>query len=265
MTAPAEPRDLDPVNWYGLWTLYLKEVHRFVKVPGQTVLGPMVTTLLMLAIFSVALGGAFQVVGDVPYLQFLAPGLVMMSMMTNSFAQTSSSLVMAKIQGNIVDLLMPPLSPAEIAAGIVLGGVTRGLVTGTMLVVALQPFADLAPLHPGYILFHATAASMAMALIGTIGGIWADKFDHISLVTNFVVTPFAFLSGTFYSVERLPGVLYTLSQYNPFFYMIDGFRYGFIGAADGSLSAGLAAMSGLNVCLWLICHRMLVTGYKLKA
>ncbi|MEE8274135.1 MAG: ABC transporter permease [Alphaproteobacteria bacterium] len=253
-----------PVNWYGAWTLYLKEVWRFLKVPAQTVLAPTASTLLMLAIFSLALGGAQRVVGGVAYIEFLAPGLVMMSMITNSFAQTSSSLVMSKLQGNIVDLLMPPLTPAEIALAFLLGGVTRGLVTGVFLTAALQPFVTLAPQHPGLIVFHAVAASSALALIGVVGGIWAERFDHISAVTHFVVTPFAFLSGTFYSVERLPGVFYTLSQFNPFFYMIDGFRYGFIGEADGSLAAGVAVMIGLNVALWLVCHRLLVTGYRLK-
>ena len=253
-----------PVNWCGLGTLYWKEVWRFLKVPGQTVVAPMATTLLMLAVFSLALGGAMRVTGGMPFLEFLAPGLVMMSVIQSSFANTSSSLVMQKIQGNIVDLLMAPLTPVEVAIGLVFGGVTRGLLTAVILIVAMQPFVDLAPQHMGYVLFHAVMASMALALIGTIGGIWAEKFDHISVVTNFVITPFAFLSGTFYSVERLPGIWRTLSEYNPFFYMIDGFRYGFTGVSDGSLTAGIATLIGINIVLWLICHRLLASGYKLK-
>ena len=253
-----------PVNWCGLGTLYWKEVWRFLKVPGQTVLAPTATALLMLAVFSLALGGAMRVTGGMPFLEFLAPGLVMMSVIQSSFANTSSSLVMQKVQGNIVDLLMAPLTPGEVAVGLVFGGVTRGLLTAVILIVAMQPFVDLVPQHIGYVLFHAVMASMALALIGTIGGIWAEKFDHISVVTNFVITPFAFLSGTFYSVERLPGVWRTLSEFNPFFYMIDGFRYGFTGISDGSLTAGIATLIGINIVLWLICHRLLASGYKLK-
>ncbi|MFQ5784910.1 MAG: ABC transporter permease [Alphaproteobacteria bacterium] len=252
------------VNWYGAWTLYHKEVRRFLKVPAQTLIAPTATTLLMLAIFALALGGRMRVVGDVPYLEFLAPGLVMMSIITNAFANTSSSLVMSKLQGNIVDLLMPPLTAAEIAGAFLLGGLTRGLVTGVVLALALQPFVTLVPQHPGFVLFHAVAASTALAMIGTIGGIWAERFDHISVVTHFVITPFAFLSGTFYSVERLPGALHTLTRFDPFFYMIDGFRYGFIGEADGSLAIGIAVMCVLNLALWLICHRLLESGYKLR-
>ena len=252
------------VNWYGLWTLYLKEVRRFLKVPAQTLLAPTATALLLLAIFALALGGAVRVVRGIPFIEFLAPGLVMMAVIQSAFANTSSSLVISKIQGNIVDLLMTPLGAGEIMLGFMLGGVTRGLVTGTVLVAALQPFVALAPQHPGFVVFHAAAASMALALLGVIGGIWAEKFDHIAAVTNFVVTPLAFLSGTFYSVERLPGVWHAVSQLNPFFYMIDGFRYGFIGTADGSLAAGIAVMIGLNLVLVLACHRLLASGYKLK-
>ncbi len=253
-----------PVNWYGLWTLYRKEVWRFLKIPAQTLIAPMVSTLLILAVFGLALGGRGRFVGDVPFLVFLPPGLVMMAMIGAAFANTSSSLIMAKLQGNIVDILMTPLEAGEIAFAFLMGGITRGLFTGVVLVLALQPFVEIAPQHPGFVLFHAVAASAALAMIGLIGGVWAERFDHVSVVTNFVITPFAFLSGTFYSVERLPGALHTLSRFNPFFYMIDGFRYGFIGVADGDLGIGVAVMLGLNVALWLVCHRMLASGYRLK-
>ncbi len=253
-----------PVNGYGTWSLYLKEVRRFLKVPAQTLLAPAASALLMLAIFSLALGGAVRVVAGVPFTEFLAPGLLMMAMIQASFANTSSGLVMAKIQGNIVDLLMSPLTPAEITLGLTLAGITRGAVTGVVLVIVMQPFATLAPQHPEYVVFHAVGASMALSLVGMLGGIWAEKFDHIAAVTNFVVTPLAFLSGTFYSVERLPGVWHAVSQFNPVFYMIDGFRYGFIGVADGSLATGFAVVIGLNLFLLFACHRLLASGYKLK-
>ena len=253
------------INWYGLRTLYLKEVWRFIKVPTQTVLAPMATSLLMLTIFSLALGGALRVMGGVPFLEFLAPGLIMMVMIQTSFSHASSSLVMAKIQGNIVDLLMTPMASTEIGLAISLGGVTRALFTATALGLVMQPFVTAVPLHPGAVLFFAVTGSMAMATLGVIGGIWADKFDHMAAATNFVITPLAFLSGTFYSVDRLPGIWHTLSQLNPFFYMIDGFRYGFTGTADGSLVVGVIVMLTINPLLWLACHRMLASGYKLKS
>ena len=252
------------LNWFGAYTLYCKEVRRFLKVPAQTVIAPMATTLLFLAVFSLALGGADRAMAGVPLLNFLAPGLIIMAMMQSSFANASSSLIMAKIQGTIVDLLMTPLGPLEMMIGFVLGGATRGLITGAVLLLAVQPFVTLAPMHLGYVLFHAVAASIMLALLGLLGGLWAEKFDHISAVTNFVITPLAFLSGTFYSVDRLPGAWRGISQLNPFFYAIDGFRYGFIGHADGGLVTGLVVLTVVDIILWLVCLRLLASGYKLK-
>ncbi len=252
------------LNWYGAYTLYTKEVRRFLKVPAQTVIAPMATTLLFLAVFSLAIGGANRSMHGVPFLNFLAPGLIVMAMMQSAFANTSSSLIMAKIQGTIVDLLMTPLGPAELMFGYVLGGMTRGLITGAVLLLAVQPFVTVLPVHLGFVLFHAVAASIMLALLGLLGGLWAEKFDHISAVTNFVITPLAFLSGTFYSVDRLPGVWRDISQLNPFFYVIDGFRYGFIGRADGDIATGFAVLVVIDVALWIICYRLLASGYKLK-
>jgi ABC-2 type transport system permease protein len=258
------PRTLGAVNWIGLWTLYRKEVFRFLKVFTQTVAAPVVTTLLFYAIFALALGGLVRQAGSVPFLVFLAPGLVMMSMAQNAFANTSSSVMIAKVQGNIVDVLMPPLAPLELAVGYVAGGVTRGLLVGLVTFAAIRPFVAIGVHDPFFVLYHALAASMLLSLIGVIGGIWAEKFDHIAAVTNFVVTPLAFLSGTFYTVDRLPEGWRFLAHLNPFFYMIDGFRYGFIGQSDGTLGIGLAAMALANAGLWLLVWRMLATGYKLK-
>lgn len=265
MSVPPSPRRLGPVNWVGLWTLYLKEVRRFAKVATQTVLAPLVTTLLFLAIFSLALGRAVDTIGGVPFLQFLAPGLVMMAMVQNAFANTSSSLLISKIQGNIVDVLMPPLSPGELTLGFAAGGVSRGLVVGVAVGLAMWVAVPFPLHHPGFVLFHAVAASLMLALLGVVGGICAEKFDQMAAMTNFVITPFAFLSGTFYSVERLPPVWRTVAHLNPFFYMIDGFRYGFIGHADGSLAAGLVVMTVVNLALWLLAYRLFAVGYKLKA
>ncbi|NIA71529.1 ABC transporter permease [Pelagibius litoralis] len=262
--ASTSVRHMGPVNWRGLWTLYMKEVRRFLNVFTQTLLAPMVTTLLFLAIFSLALGGGGRQVGGVDFAVFLAPGLIMMAMVQNSFANTSSSLVIAKVQGNIVDILMPPLSAAELTLGIAAGGMTRGLMVGLAVGLGMLFFVPLQIHAPLFILFHAVMASLMLALLGMIGGIWSEKFDHIAAVTNFVITPFSFLSGTFYSIERLPPVWQTVAHFNPFFYMIDGFRYGFIGHADGSLTIGLAVMALFNLFLWTVAHRMFATGYRLK-
>ena len=258
-------RKFGAVNWLGFWTLYVREVRRFLKVSMQTVGAPVVTTLLFLAVMLLALGGQQRHVGDIPYVEFLAPGLIMMAMAQNAFANTSSSLMIAKLQGNIVDVLMPPLSAGEFTLGFALGGVTRGVLVGVVVAAAMAVFVPMHIREPAFVLFHAVAASLLLSLLGLIGGIWADKFDHIAAVTNFVVTPLSFLSGTFYSIDRLPPLFRQIALYNPFFYMIDGFRYGFIGQADGPVWAGVTVMVGVNVALLALCHAMVARGYKLKA
>lgn len=252
-------------NWIGLWTLYLREVRRFIKVRTQTILAPIVTTLLFLAIFTLAMGRADQTIGGAAFAEFLAPGLIMMAIIQNSFANTSSSMIIAKVQGNIVDTLMPPLAANELTLAISLGGVTRGLIVGAAVGLAIIPFAPLRLHDAGFIVFHALAASLMLSLMGLAGGIWAEKFDHIAAVTNFVVMPLSFLSGTFYSVDQLSGAFRAAAFLNPAFYAIDGFRYGFIGHSDAPLGAGIAVMIGVNLGLWMLCRWMFKTGYKLKA
>jgi ABC-2 type transport system permease protein len=261
---PVAPRHFGRVNWIGLWTLYKKEVHRFMKVFTQTVLAPTVTTLLFLAIFSLALGGANRVVGGMPFVEFLAPGLIMMAIVQNAFANTSSSMMIAKIQGSIVDLLMPPLNPGELTLAFVMGGVTRGALVGVAVGLATWIFVPLRVVDVAALVFFALAASVMLSLMGLLAAIWSDKFDHMAAITNFVITPLAFLSGTFYSVERLPEPWHTVSQFNPFFYMIDGFRSAFIGHADGSLAIGVAVLLVCNGALWALCHTLFKVGYKLK-
>lgn len=252
-------------NRIGLWTLYMREVRRFMKVYTQTLMAPVVTTLLFLAVFTMALGQFRPDVHGVPFSVFLAPGLVMMAITQNAFANTSSSLMIAKVQGNIVDTLMPPFTPSELVMGIAFGGMTRGLFVGLAVTAAMFIFVDLGIDNIWLIVFHAAMASLMMSLIGIAGGIWANKFDHIAAVTNFVVTPLAFLSGTFYSIDRLPETGRLLAHFNPFFYMIDGFRSGFIGHADITPWLGIAVMTCTNVFLWTVCTWMFKTGYKLKS
>ncbi len=252
-------------NWIGLWTLYCREVRRFLKVYTQTLAAPCVTTLLFLTVFALALGGSDRSVAGVPFVEFLAPGLIMMAIAQNAFANTSSSVVIAKVQGNIVDTLMPPFTPHELTMGIALGGTTRGILVGAVVGVVMAFFVDLRIHNILFIVATGASASLMLALLGTIGGIWSEKFDHIAAVTNFVVTPLSFLSGTFYSIDRLPAFGQTLAHINPFFYMIDGFRFGFIGYSDTDPVLGLAVLTGVNIGLWLMCHRMFASGYKLKS
>lgn len=262
---PPTARRIGIVNWVGVATLCSKEVQRFMKVWLQTIVAPAITTLLFMAIFVVAFGGSQRYTGSVPFAEFLAPGLVMMAIIQNAFANTTSSILIAKIQGNIVDVLMPPLSEAELTFAYAVGGVARGVLVAVAVSLPMLLFADLQPKHIWAIVYFGLSASLMLSLIGIMTGIWAKKFDHNATITNFVIMPLSFLSGTFYSIDRLPGVWRTLSSYNPFFYMIDGYRYGFTGHADGSLTVGVAVVAALNLVLWLACHAMFKSGYNLKA
>jgi ABC-2 type transport system permease protein len=253
-------------NWTGLWTLYCREVRRFLKVAAQTVTGPVVAVLLILAVFAVASGSGRQatVADPLPYLAFLVPGLIVMAMAQNAFANTSSSLLIAKVQGSIADYLMAPLSPAELVAGFALGGVTRGLLVGVAVGAAVWPFVPFGVAHVEFALFHAVAGSLLLSLLGILGGLWAVKMDHLAAVTNFLVIPLTFLSGTFYSIAELPAPLRVAAGLNPFFHVIDGFRYGLTGHADGSPAIGLAAVCVADVLLALACHRLVAAGWRLR-
>ena len=258
------------VNWGGLKTLYIKEVRRFFKVQLQTVWAPAVTTLLFLVIFSVALGGGGRTVtleGQAyRFADFIAPGLIMMGMLQNAFANASFSLLVGKIQGTIVDYLMPPLSTAELLAGLVGGAVTRAFLVGgaVWLAMALWPGVDVTPVHLWAILWFGLLGSLFLALLGVLTSIWAEKFDHAAAVTNFVVAPLALLSGTFYSVERLSPLFQAISHANPFFYVISGFRYGFLGAADSPILVGSLVILGVNVVLGITCYTLLRRGWNIK-
>ena len=261
--ADLKPADHQP--GLGLLTLYLREVRRFMKIPGQTVVAPAITTMLFMAVFALALGRAVNDVEGVPFLVFLAPGLIMMAMLQNAFANSSSSLIIAKVQGNIVDLLMPPLGALELLAGLTLGAATRGLVVGAFVAIVMQFFVLLPPVALLAVIYYSIMACLMMALMGVLVGIWAEKFDQIAALTNFFITPLTFLSGTFYSISRLPDSLQFLAHVNPFFYAIDGFRYGFTGHADGSLLAGAIVLAGFVAVLAVIAWVLLDRGVRLKA
>lgn len=260
-----EVKKIGVINCVGLYTLISKEVGRFINVYSQTIVAPVITTLLFFAVFALAFGDLPVLLSGVPYLEFLAPGLLMMTMVQNAFSNTSSSIVIAKVQGNIVDVLMPPLSSLELWIGYILGGLLRGLVIGVIAGVVLSFFVSISLVSIMHIIIFAILGNMMLASLGLAAGLWSEKFDHIAAVTNFVVTPMTFLSGTFYSIEKLDETWQAIALINPFFYMIDGFRYGFIGQSDSSITVGIIFLLLCNMALFIITLFMLKTGYKIKS
>jgi len=256
-------------NTLGVWTLYKKEVQRFMKVAGQTVFGPLAMCVLFLAVFTLALSRfkAGVPMGDteIALATFIAPGLIMMQVLQNAFANTSSSLLISKVQGNVVDILMPPLSPGELAFCFALGAATRGVMVAFVCAAGVWWFADLSIHNVFAVAFFCVGGALIMAQIGLVAGIWAEKFDNLATITNFVILPLTFLSGTFYSVKNFPDWLEEASHYNPFFYFIDGFRYGFIGEADGNVWIGVAVVLVLNVVLAYVSWDVFRRGWRLKA
>ena len=258
-------RRFGAVNWIGLWALYAREVRRFTSISSQTVLAPVMTSVLFILVFLLAFGDRRGEIGGIGFAAFLAPGILMMSVIQNAFANSSSSIIVAKIQGNIVDTLMPPLSPVELLAGYALGGATRGVACALATGFLVFPFVGVGLAHPLWALAFVLSASLMLALIGVLAGIYADKFDQMAAITNFAITPLSFLSGTFYSIEVLPEPFYTLSHVNPFFYLIDGFRYGAVGVSDAAPVLGLAISLAVNLVLAAIAWRWLQRGYRLKS
>jgi ABC-2 type transport system permease protein len=262
---PGDP-SLQGVNWGGLRTLYVKEVRRFFKVQTQTIWAPAVTTLLFLVIFTVALGRAGRTVMGFDFADFLAPGLIVMAMIQNAFANSSFSLLVGKIQGTIVDYLMPPLSTGELIAGLIGASVTRALLVGgaVWVVMLLWPGVSVEVRHPLVALWFGLMGSLMLSFLGLLTSIWAEKFDHAAAITNFVVAPLSLLSGTFYSVEQLSPVFRAISHANPFFYVISGFRFGFLGQSDSPLMVGAVGLLALNIVLWAACYALLRSGWKIK-
>ena len=253
------------INWVGAYTLYLKETLRFLSVFGQTIIGPIVTSILFLSVISLAIGNDRPNVLGVPFIEFLAPGLIAMQIIQQAFSHSSSSLLMGKVMGNIVDLVGAPLSASEVSLSIIFASVTRALFISIISIVIFSIMIEIE--IKNYLIFflYLFLSSFIMGAAGFIAGLWADKFDHMATATNFIIVPLSFLSGTFYSVDRLPELLKTLSYYNPFFHMIDGFRYAFINNMDGSLKFGLIYLSLFSIIIWLIAYLLYKKGYKIKS
>ena len=253
------------INWVGAWTLYKKEVLRFLIVWIQTIFSPLVTSLLFLLVLSLAIGADRGDVLGVPFVSFLAPGLISMQVIQQSFSHSSSSFMIGKIQGNIVDILYAPLSPAEVTISVSLAAVSRSVIIALVTIIVFKLIINLNITNYFLLGIFTLLSSFILGNIGIIAGLWAEKFDHMATVTNFVIVPLSFLSGTFYSIERLPEVLQLASKVNPFFYMIDGFRYCFIGKADGSIAIGLAYLTLLSFVSWFVTYLLYKKGYKIKS
>ncbi len=248
----------------GFATLLVKELLRFWKVAFQTVGGPVLSALLFLVIFAQVLGERVRVFGEVPYTEFLVPGLVMMSVLQNAFANSSSSLIQSKVTGNVVFVLVAPISPFEFFSAYVLASVARGLVVGLAVLAVGAWFTELRVTAPLWALAFALLGAALAGVLGLLAGLWAEKFDQIAAFQSFLVVPLTLLSGVFYSIRSLPERWQTASHLNPFFYMIDGFRYGFFGAADVAPGASLAFVAVSLALLSALTLWLLQKGYKLR-
>ena len=248
----------------GFGTLLYKELLRFWKVSFQTVAAPVLTALLYLLVFAHTLEGRVQVYDGVRYTAFLLPGLVMMSVLQNSFANSSSSLIQSKISGNVIFILLPPISHVEFFCAYVLASMARGITVGACVLAVTAWFVELPLASPAWIVLFALAGSAILGALGLVAGIWADKFEQIAAFQNFIILPLTFLSGVFYSIHSLPPFWQGLSHLNPFFYMIDGFRYGFFGVSDVSPWLSLAIVGSAMLGVSAVAVHLLRIGYKIR-
>ncbi len=253
------------INWVGFWTLYKKEVLRFLIVWVQTILSPIVTSLLFLLVLSVAIGSSRSEMLGFSFINFLAPGLIAMQIIQQAFSHSSSSFMIGKIQGNIVDILYAPLSPTEVTIAVTLAATTRSFMIGIFSIFIFYFLVDIEVKNYYALIFYTFISSFILGSVGIIVGLWAEKFDHMASATNFIIVPLSFLSGTFYTIDNLPATLQLVSRCNPFFYMIDGIRYSFLDKADGSIIVGIVYLSILGIALWFLSYLLYKKGYKIKS
>ena len=253
------------VNWIGVYSLYCKETLRFLSVFGQTIIGPIITAILFLVVISLAIGEERPNVLGVEFINFLAPGLIAMQFISQSFAHSSSSILMGKVMGNIVDLVGAPLSAGEVTLSIIFASITRAIIICFLSISIFYFFINLEIINYSILILYVVLSSFILGAAGFIAGLWADKFDHMATVTNFIIIPLSFLSGTFYTIDNLPDFLQTISKCNPFFYMIDGFRYGFLEKSDGSIIVGSIYLIILAIVLWYVSYLLYKKGYKIRS
>lgn len=252
------------MNYLGTWTLFKKECWRFLKVYNQTLVAPVITSLLFLAVFHLAMNGHVENVAGVPFELFMASGLIIMAVVQQSFANSSGSLVMSKVIGMIIDLLMPPFSAAEMLLAMLGACVVRGILVGMLSALVISIFVPLEVHHWWAAIYFIIMSSILLGLLGILGGIMSETFDQMAAITSYIITPLAFLSGTFYSIQNLPHAWQMAAHFNPFFYMIDGFRYGMTGHTDTNIWIGAGVIFAANITLTVICYKLIEKGYRLK-
>ena len=252
------------INWIGVWTLFQKEVLRFLIVWIQTIFSPIITSLLFLLVLSLAIGGERENILGVPFISFLAPGLIAMQVIQQAFSHSASSFMIKKIDGSIVDVLYAPLSAGEVTIAIIFSAAIRSAMIAAISIIIFYFIVDIQIKNLTILIIYTLLSSLILGATGMIAGLWAEKFDHMATVTNFIIVPLSFLSGTFYTLDKLPNFLQSISKANPFFYMIDGFRYSFIDKADGSIIVGITYLTCLSVIMVFLSYLLFKKGYKIK-
>jgi ABC-2 type transport system permease protein len=255
---------MEQINWYGTYTLTLREVKRFLRVYNQTLITPAVSALIFLSVFVLAVGSRRHDIEGIKFINFMGYGLIIMSIVQNAFANSSSSFIMSKIIGYISDILTPPLGSKEIIFAFTIGAVLRGLLVGVIVTMALAPFVEFTLYHPFLLIFYVLASCTLLGKLGILSGLIANSFDQHSAITSYLITPLSFLSGTFYSVKDLPSILQQINILNPFFYMIDGFRYCLTDKADGNIFVGIAFLALGNMIMYFVLEKLLDKGWRIK-
>jgi len=255
---------MEQTNWYGTYTLALKEVKRFMRVYHQTLVSPAISALIFLAVFALAIGSKRHEVNGIKFIDFMGYGLIIMSIVQNSFANSSSSIIMGKMIGYISDILTPPLGSTEIIFAFTIGAVLRGMMVGIIVTIAMMPFVHFSVHHPFLLVFYIMASCTLLGKLGILSGIMSNSFDKHSAITNYLITPLSFLSGTFYSVKDLPILLQYINSFNPFFYIIDGFRYCLTDKADANIFIGMAFLAFSNMIMYFVLEKLISKGWRIK-
>ncbi len=255
---------MEKINWYGTYILSLREIKRFLKVYNQTILTPVVSALIFLAVFVLAIGSGRSEINGIKFINFMGYGLIAMSIIQHAFANSASSFIMSKMLGYITDILLPPFSGPEIVIAFTIGAVLRGILVGLAVSISLIPFIEYQMQHPILLIFYVLFSCSLLGQMGLLSGLIANSFDQHAAITSYIITPFSFLSGTFYSVSALPIFFQRVNLFNPFFYMIDGFRYCLTGNADGNIMAGCIFLISANIIMYVILVKLINIGWRIK-
>lgn len=254
----------ESINWYGTYNLLVHEIKRFLRVYNQTIIAPAISALILLSVFVLAIKSSVREINGIKFINFMGYGLIIMSIVQNAFANTSSSLIMSKVLGYIADIIVTPLSGIEIVIALIIGALARGIVVGMCVCICLSPFVDFNVYHPLLLIFFVVSSCLLLGHLGILSGIITEGFDQNAAITSYIISPLSFLSGTFYSVSNLPPFLQTINHFNPFFYMIDGFRYCLTNHADSNISIGIGVLALSNVVLFIVTSTLISIGWRIK-